>query len=135
MGVSAQVYNPVKWKTSVTKVSADEYDLTATAIIEKGWHLYSQSVPAGGPVPTKFTFKSNPSYLKKGNTMEDKGTVVEDRIFEMKIKYFSNKAVFKQRIKLKSSPGFQVKSDVEFMACDDTKCLPPKVEALVFQVK
>lgn len=131
----AQVLKPVKWSTSVTKISATEYELVATAIIEKGWHLYSQTIPEDGPKPTKFTYAGNANYLKKGNTTEEKGHTVNDPIFEMQIKYFESKAAFKQRIRVKGKKPFKVKATVEFMVCDDSRCLPPTEEDLEFTIK
>ena len=133
--VNAQVYNPVKWSTSVVKISDSEYELTANAVIEKGWHLYSQTVPPDGPIATQLSFTGSPDYLKKGNTKEDQGHVVNDPIYDMKITYFEKKASFKQRIKVKHKKPFQIKGNVEFMACDDTKCLPPKQIELIFKIK
>lgn len=132
---NAQVYDPVKWTTSVVKISDSEYELIAKANIEKGWHLYSQNVPAEGPKATKFSFGGRAEYLKKGNTKEEEGIVVDDPIYEMKIKYFINKTTFKQRIKVKNKTPFQIKGYVEFMVCNDTRCLPPKEVELLFKVK
>ena len=53
----AQIHDPVKWSTSAEKISETEYDLIVTATIEAKWHLYSQNVPADGPIPTSFLFK------------------------------------------------------------------------------
>lgn len=133
--VNAQVYNPVKWTTSVVKISDSEYKLTATATIQKGWHLYSQTVPQDGPIATKFSFAGSSDYLKKGNTIEDQGHIVNDPVFDMKITYFEKKANFVQRIKVKNKKPFQIKANVEFMACDDTKCLPPQQVELTFKIK
>ncbi|WP_066220054.1 protein-disulfide reductase DsbD domain-containing protein [Formosa haliotis] len=131
----SQILEPVKWSTSVNKISDSEYELLATASIEEGWHLYSQSVPADGPIPTRFSFVSNGKYLKKGNTIEEKGHTIDDPIFEMEIKYFDTKAVFKQRIKLKSNTPFKVNGTVEFMVCDDSRCLPPTEVDLEFIIE
>lgn len=130
----AQIHNPVKWSTSTEKISDTEYELIATATIQGEWHLYSQSVPESGPIPTTFTYQSNKNYLKKGNTKEEEGHTVDDKVFDMRIKYFGTKADFKQRIKLKSKESFQVKATVEFMVCNDTQCLPPNEVDLVFNV-
>lgn len=135
MSSNAQVYNPVKWTTSVVKISESEYELIAKASIEKNWHLYSQEVPEEGPLPTKFSFDGKGEYLKKGNTKEEDGHIVDDPIYGMKIKYFVNKTIFKQRIKIKNKAPQQIKGTVEFMACDDSKCLPPKQTELVFKIK
>jgi Disulphide bond corrector protein DsbC len=133
--VNAQVYNPVKWSTAVVKISDSEYELNIHAQIEKGWHLYSQIVPEDGPIPTKFSFTPSTDYLKKGNTKEDQGHIVNDPIYDMKITYFEKRASFKQRIKVNYKKSFQIKGNVEFMVCDDTKCLPPNHVELLFKIK
>lgn len=131
----AQILEPVKWSTSVNKISDSEYELVATATIEDKWHLYSQTVPEGGPIPTSFTFEGNGNYLKKGNTKEEEGHTVHDKIFDMEIKFFELGASFKQRIKLKGKAPFNVKATVEFMVCDDSRCLPPTEQELTFVIK
>ena len=98
-------------------------------------NMYSQTVPKDGPIPTSFAFGSNSNYLKKGNTKEEEGHTVDDPVFGMKIKYFGHKAVFKQRIKLKSKADFNVNATVEFMTCNNTQCLPPKEVDLIFEIK
>ncbi len=136
VGIQAisQIHDPVKWSTSVERISDTEYDLIATAVIDGDWHLYSQNVPEDGPIPTAFIFKGSADYLKKGNTKEEKGHEVDDPIFEMVIKYFDTKATFKQRIRIKNTNGFKVNGIVEFMVCNDSQCLPPKEVDLVFQI-
>ena len=49
--INSQIHDPVKWNTTVEKVSDTEYDLVLKATIDSGWHLYSQNVPEGGPIP------------------------------------------------------------------------------------
>lgn len=135
LSVKSQILEPVKWSTSVNKISDLEYELVATATIEEGWHLYSQTVPNDGPIATSFSFEGNSNYLKKGNTVEGTGHTIQDPIFEMEIKYFETKADFKQRVKLKTKESFAVNGTVEFMVCDDSRCLPPTEVDLVFEVK
>ena len=130
----AQVHDPVKWSASVKKISDKEAELIAVATIQKDWHLYSQEIPEGGPIPTLFTFEGDSRYLKKGNTTEPEGHVVDDPIFEMKIKYFDTKAVFTQKIRLKTAEKFTVKGAVEYMVCTGENCLPPKEVELTFNV-
>jgi thiol:disulfide interchange protein DsbD len=131
----AQVLEPVKWETSVSKVSDNEAVLIATATIDSGWHLYSQAVPDDGPIPTSFTFEGNGKYLKKGNTVEEEGHTIDDPIFGMKIKYFENKATFKQTVRLKSKNDFIINGIVTFMVCDDKRCLAPTEEDLEFNIE
>lgn len=134
-GVQAQIFDPVKWETSVVKISETDYDLVATAKIESGWHLYSQTVPEDGPIATTFTFEGNENYQKRGNTKEGAGHEVDDKVFNMRIKYFEEKAIFKQRIRVTGKKSIQIEGIVEYMVCDDASCLPPKEVDLVFLVK
>lgn len=129
-----QIHNPIKWSTSVKKISDKEAELIATASLEGDWHLYSQNIPKGGPVPTLFSFTGDKRYLKKGNTKEDEGHVVDDEMFDMRIKYFDTKAVFKQRIRLKTTEKFVIKGTVEYMVCSGENCLPPKEIDLSFSI-
>lgn len=132
--VNAQIHDPVKWETSVEKISENEYDLITTANIDLGWHVYSQNVPEYGPIPTTFTFEGSTNFLKKGNTKEGIGHEVYDKVFELDIKYFEGEAVFKQRIRLKNTNAFTVNGVVEFMVCNDTQCLPPNEVDLSFDI-
>ncbi|MNQ34047.1 Thiol:disulfide interchange protein DsbD precursor [compost metagenome] len=129
-----QMYNPVKWTTSVEKISEKEYILKAEAKIQSGWHLYGQYIEEGGPSPTAFAFK-NPkkNFELVGKTSEDIGHEVVDKIFNMKIKYFEDKALFAQKIKFASDEISNITAEVEFMVCDDSNCLPPSSEELFFK--
>lgn len=131
----SQILEPVEWTTGVKKISNTEYELIAIATIDDKWHLYSQNVPEGGPVSTEFIFEGNSKYLKKGNTKEEEGLVVDDPTFNMKVKYFEKQAKFTQRVKLKSKPPFKIKSEVNYMVCDDSKCIMPDPAILTFDLK
>ena len=130
----SQIHDPVKWLTSVEKISASEYDLVIHATVEEGWHLYSQNVPEDGPTPTSFSFEESDNYELVGSPSEEEGHTVFDAVFEMKIKYFENNATFKQRIKTTSENTLKIVGEVEFMVCDDTSCLPPTFIDLNFQI-
>ncbi|WP_343586102.1 cytochrome c biogenesis protein CcdA [Flavobacterium sp.] len=130
-----QMYNPVKWTTTVEKISDKEYILKAQAKIQSGWHLYGQYIEEGGPSPTAFTFKNQPKKFELiGKTTEDKGHETVDKIFDMKIKYFEDKALFTQKIKFISDDISDVAAEVDFMVCDDSNCLPPSTEELTFKI-
>ena len=132
LGIFSQIEDPLQWSTSVEKVSDNEFILVSKATIEEGWHLYSQEVPEDGPIPTTFSFDtSNENFSLIGKTLEEKGHTVNDPVFEMKIKFFENSAIFKQRVKTTSDIN-TINGVVEFMVCDDTKCLAPTEVDLVF---
>ncbi|WP_281633474.1 protein-disulfide reductase DsbD family protein [Flavobacterium luteolum] len=132
--VKAQIYNPIKWKTSVEKISDTEYELQAKAIIESGWHLYSQEVADGGPIPTHFNFIKSADFQLTDAVKEEKGKTVNDPVFKMQIKFFEKETTFRQRVKILSSKPFKIKAEVEFMVCNDENCLPPSSDELEFAV-
>ncbi len=132
---NAQIFNPVKWSTSVNKLSDTEYELVATATIDSGWHLYSQYVDSGGPLPTVFTYDdSEGNFNTIGNTSEEEGHVVNDPVFEMEVKYFENKAAFKQKVEILADHVDTINAFVEFMACDDAHCVSPPEADLEFKL-
>jgi thiol:disulfide interchange protein len=131
---SAQIYDPVSWRSSVRKISDQLYELQMTATIEKDWHMYSQSVPDGGPVATSFVFQQAKEYSLSGNVIEPKGHEVDDPVFKIHIKFFADKAVFKQVIKRKNNEAFTISAEVEFMVCNDKNCLPPTTEEFSFDI-
>lgn len=131
----SQILEPVEWSTSVEKISKDTYILVSKANIEKGWHLYAQDVPEDGPIPTTFSYNLDNEVELLGQTKELEGHLVDDPVFLMKIKYFEEYAEFRQTIKVPNNTITLVIGEVEFMVCDDTRCLPPTYEDLKFDLR
>ena len=131
--LSAQILNPIKWVFEAKKNSDTEYDLVATAKIDKGWYTYSQYIGNDGPVPTTFKFQKSPTsrdavtpqyqLVGKVEEVSDHKKSGFDKIFDMNITKFSEEVVFIQRVK--TSGLTEVKGTVNFQTCDDEKCLPP----------
>lgn len=123
--VQGQILDPVKWNFSSKKVSDKEAELVITAKIDKGWHVYSQFIEEGGPIPTSFKFIPSADYKLLGKVTEaPKATSAFDKNFNMQIAWHENQTVFTQRIKL-NKPQITVAGSLEFMVCNDQKCLPP----------
>lgn len=132
----AQIHEPVTWETSVEKINESEFELVIKAAIEEGWHLYSQEVPEGGPIPTTILIEADSTKFQLlGKTIEGDGHEEFDQVFEMNIKYFEKNAVFNQKIRTLTSEKMMVKGVLEFMVCDDRNCLPPTEVDLSFEVQ
>jgi thiol:disulfide interchange protein len=124
--ITAQIYNPVSWDFSYEKKSANQFELIFTAIIEARSHIYALDIPAGGPMPTTFRFDTIFGYTLDGKPFEvTKSVEIFDEAFGFKIKTFSHKAEFRQKIKA-NTPSFTVTGILNFMACNNATCLPPK---------
>ncbi|MGB1042312.1 MAG: protein-disulfide reductase DsbD family protein [Tenacibaculum sp.] len=136
--VNGQIFNPIQWQTKVEKLSETNYKLISEATVKEGWSLYSQEVPKGGPIPTTFTYDDEGGKIKIiGNTTEPKGKIKFTKLFSeegMNIKTFAKKAVFTQEIELVDANINQINAFVEFIACTDEQCLPPKEIDLSFNL-
>ena len=137
-GVSASaqpVETPVQWSFTVEEAGEGQYDLLFTADIAPGWYLYSQHLGEDGPIPTTIGFYENQDYELLGTTEED-GPKVEgmDALFGMHIVKYKKQATFTQRIQ--AGEGLEkVAGYVEFMTCDEEKCLPPTEVEFTFSFK
>jgi len=126
---------PVTWSFATVNQGKHEAELTFTAIVNDGWHIYSQFIDTGGPIPTSFTFTPGKDYDLIGKVIEPKDPVKAfDKAFEMNITYFSTKVVFVQKIKY-AKPGIDIKGTLKFMACNGEQCIPPEEVEFNFTVK
>jgi thiol:disulfide interchange protein DsbD len=123
--LNAQVQNPVKWKYEAKKIGP-VYNVIITATVDKHWHIYSQNTGKNGPVPTTITFKTNPLVTLVGKVKEaGKLEKIYDKNFQTDVLFYSNKVVFTQAVKVKAGIKTNISGTVEYMVCDDEKCLPP----------
>jgi thiol:disulfide interchange protein DsbD len=126
LSVKAQIYSPVTWEFSYEKKSDNQYELIFTATIEAESHIYSMDIPEGGPIPTTFRTDSSAAYTLDGEAFEvTKPLEMMDEAFGMKIKTFSNKAEFRQKLTA-LKPSFTASGAVNFMACNNATCSPPQ---------
>lgn len=126
----AQVKDPVQWKFSSKKINATTYEVRLSAKVDDGWHLYSQTTPDGGPVPTAISFTKNPLVTPTGETKEvGKLEKHFEELFGVEVKQFNDKVDFVQIVTVKPGVKTSVTGSIEFMTCNDHECLPPKKQA------
>ncbi|WP_423147617.1 cytochrome c biogenesis protein CcdA [Rubrolithibacter danxiaensis] len=122
---NAQIEDPVKWAFSSEKINDKEVYLVLKATIEPGWHVYSQFIEEGGPIPTSFKFTPSADYSLLGRVAESpKAISAFDKNFDMQISWHEKQVIFKQKIKLNTAKT-SVKGVLEYMVCNDKQCLPP----------
>lgn len=117
--------SPVKWTYEAKKIAAGEYDLVFTAHIQDGWYVYSQYLESDdGPIRTTISYDAN-HYLQLVGRNAEAGHKIEgyDDLFGMTIIKFNGEPTFTQRVKTTSPTT--VSGSLEFMTCDNEKCLPP----------
>ncbi|MDR2384781.1 MAG: thioredoxin family protein [Tannerella sp.] len=124
---NAQIHEPVKWAFTLNDLPAAEKEILLTATIDEGWHLYDLNLPSGGPISTSISFgtvKGAELLGKPATSIQP--TVVFDQMFDMELRWFSNKVSFIQKIKITDFRKFKLVGEVEFMTCNDETCLPPE---------
>ena len=119
--LSAQILEPIHWKVSTKALTDSTTDVIMTATIDEGWHLYTQDIPDGGPVPTQFNYGELP--LIGQTTTSAKVYSAYDENFEMDLTFYETKAVFHQTVLTRGVK--ELTASVTFMACNDQMCLAP----------
>ena len=125
LAAHAQIQDPVKFKTELKTLSGTDAEIVFTAVIDKGWHVYSTDLGDGGPISATFNV-DNKSGVELVGKLKPVGKEVAtfDKLFEMKVRYFENTAKFVQKVKF-TGGAYAIEGYLEYGACDDESCLPP----------
>src|SRR5690606_41862511 len=89
-GAFAQILKPVKWQFGAKKLNDHEAVVFMKATINNGWHIYSQHLEDGCPIPTSFSFKSSQNYTLVGQPAETKDKTNYEEDFDLTVDYFDN---------------------------------------------
>jgi thiol:disulfide interchange protein DsbD len=108
---------PVHWEFSAKKIGHFTYEVSATAIIENPWHIYSQYLDEDNPLQTSIHFMENPKVILNGKPFED-GKLEEkfDETYLVNLRYYSGKVSFVQKIFTKINKPVSVSGYVTYMA-------------------
>jgi len=143
---NAQVLEPVKWSYNSEMTGASKALLKFTATIDDGWYLYSQNIADGGPIKTSFYFNEIKGFefvdsdveITEEDSFEGDGSKIyrvvfnepvpeekEDPNFGMVLKLLKKHADFTREIRILTGEPLTITGFLEFMCCDNEKCLPP----------
>jgi hypothetical protein len=133
---NAQAQNFVQLDYSSKKLSDKEFEIRITATVARPWHIYSQSSPKGGPLATSFELNKNPLIVLEGK-MAEEGELKKEYmdVFDVEAKYYEDKVVFVQKIKLKSKAETSLSGTMEYMLCKNGQCTTPQRQKFVVRVK
>lgn len=122
----AQSSKQVKWVFSSKKVADKTYEVHMTATINGNFHMYAQNVGVEGPLPTAFAFTKNP-LLQLDGKVKEIGKLVKkyESTWDGSVNYYEKTVNFVQTVKVKGAAKTNLAGKVEFMVCDDSRCLPP----------
>ena len=127
IGSMAQSSKEVKWSFSAKKIADKTYEVHLTATVNGNWHIYSQNVGVDGPIATSFTFTKNPLLTVDGNKLKETGNLIKksEEVWGGTVNYYEKTVDFIQVVKIKGSAKTNLAGKVEYMVCNDEKCLPP----------
>ena len=118
-----QILNPVKLDYSVVKKGTNTYEVHIKTTLEPKWHIYSVKNPEGGADATTIKLTDGQTV----GTVKEVGKMISVYSPEFKVdqKYYEKSVDFVQIVKLK--PGSKkISGTIEYMVCNDVRCLPPK---------
>ena len=124
--LQAQSAKQVQWSYTAKKIAEKVYEVHMTATIGANYHMYAQNAGVEGPLPTTFKFVNNPLAGLDGKVKED-GKVIKkkEEVWGGTVQYYENTVDFVQTVKLKGNIKTNIAGSVEFMVCNDSRCLPP----------
>jgi hypothetical protein len=125
--ISSAQSDVVQWKFESKKIADKKYEVKLIATMKDAWHIYSTTTPDGGPLPTTISFSKNPLTVIDGKIKEvGKMESHFEKVFDIDTRYFNNKVEFVQVVSVKGNAKTNLTGTVEYMACTDRECLPPR---------
>ena len=131
----AQVVEPASVDLKTERVSDNEILMTFTVTVEKGWHIYSQKSPEGGPLSTWFGFEPNKNIrFFDAEVVEEDGYnrvfVTEpaphkeyDKTFKVEVWSYADEVVFTQRVELLNDTIINIVGLLDYQLCNESKCV------------
>lgn len=124
MAMAQTEEEPVRWKTSIDRISKDAVVLQFDATIAEKWHLYSLEEFIDGPLPTEFTFVFDSLKIQlDGETTSGTPKTAFDEIFQIDLPFFDQAAQFRQQFKLLDVNAKEISGEINYQACDDRVCI------------
>ena len=125
----AQIQKHAHWTYTFSKNDVkpgETIDLIFTAVLDKDWYLYSSDFdPDLGPMLTSFALTPNKSFALVGKLKPQNPKTKYEEIWGGNVKFFDDKAVFKQSVKILTADPV-IKGSSEYQTCSHTSglCVP-----------
>ena len=139
VALHGQRLDPVQWALTSDTAKAPPVStvgLRLTAKIDAGWHLYSLTTPAGGPIVTTAGLAENPAlgavtiFQPKPNRKLDPNFGIDTETFTDELPLLLSAQLSKD-----AAPGeVELKAQVRYQACDDRQCLPPRKKEATYSL-
>ena len=133
-----QKLDPIQWTltSEVTKApGGSTVPLHLKATFQEGWHLYSLTTPAGGPIPTTAALAENPA-VKSSKLYQPPPIRQLDKNFNLDTETFEKDVDLPLTAELApdAKGTIELAAIVRYQACNDRQCLPPRKKTASFTV-
>lgn len=117
---SAQILEPVSWTSRIEKNAGGNAVVIFEGTIEKGWHMYSQYTPEGGPLAMEIAFKNQEgNYRLIGKAKEGPTRTAYNNVFGVNETFFEMKAHIEQQIQIINPDLRTVEAAFDFQVCKE----------------
>jgi thiol:disulfide interchange protein DsbD len=133
---SAQiVQDPTSWSFEVKKKDAKHFSLIFHTTIKPTWHLYAlQPGGDGSLIPISFKFSPANGVKRSGDIKSLTRPVTQAMEgIDGRVNLYSGKADFIQEVV--GTSGRVITGIIEYQACNDMMCLPPKKKTFSFTLR
>ena len=129
---------PVRWsivprESPLQVTSGRTVPITLQADIAKGWHIYSLTQKAGGPIPLSIQLIGGADVIVRGVIKAPQPEREFDKNFGIETELYSGSPRFTIPVGVpgRALAGFRkFHVGVRYQVCSDTLCLPPRTEKL-----
>ena len=131
---SAQIITPVTWDNSIKIISDNEGEITFSAKIDQGWHMYGTQLPKeSGIQATTILWDETEGVELDGEIMPSRPAHEKfDDVMGMVLNWWENEITLTQKIKIKNKDNYKISGNVKYMVCNDETCQPPTKEPFSF---
>jgi thiol:disulfide interchange protein DsbD len=123
--------NPVKLEASLAEKAlapGATSEITVAALLDAGWHIYSLTQPAGGPIATSVKLDPTKVLELAGEIRQGAFEKHHEAAFGVEVESFTGKAEFWIPVRVLPATKlgkYTCSVRVRFQACDGKMCLPP----------
>ena len=130
---------PVHWSASDAGIVAPGATVAAriSAAIDPGWHVYSLTQGAGGPIAMRITLAPGQPFALKGTATGPAPHTAFDPNFGIQVELYEGSAVFTVPVAAAATAPAGKGSILvrpRYQACNASLCLPPRTETVAVPV-
>lgn len=125
--LQAGAQKPVSFSHEMTE-NGSEAVIEFYGEIQDGFYMYSTDIPKGGPRPTSLRITEIEGAELVGDLVpEDEPKTKYEEAFNMQVKYFTEYAVFSQKIRFVSD-SYRIKGRLQYQSCGVQGCVPGRYD-------